>query len=143
MTSVPTEQARLGDASTRELVSRLLADVREIVDGEVQLAKLELTEKRSRLQEAGGLMAAGAVVAIFAIGVFVAAAVLALSLAVPAWAASLIVGVLLVTVALVLFFRGRAKMRSVGTLAPTEAIEATREDMAWMRREIERLRSTE
>jgi uncharacterized membrane protein YqjE len=143
MTSVPTEQARLGDASTRELVSRLLADVREIVEGEVQLAKLELTEKRSRLQVAGGLMAAAAVVAIFAIGVFVAAAVLALSLAVPAWAASLIVGVLLVTVALVLFFRGRAKMRSVGTLAPTEAIEATREDMAWIRREIERLRLTE
>jgi hypothetical protein len=49
----------------------------------------------------------------------------------------------LVIVALAAFLVGRARMRSVGPLAPTETIETAREDLAWMRREAERLRSIE
>jgi hypothetical protein len=69
--------------------------------------------------------------------------VLALAIVLPAWAAALIVGAVLVTVAVVLFFMGRARMQSVGSLAPTQTIEGAREDVAWIRRETERLRSTE
>jgi hypothetical protein len=142
MASVPTERARLEEASTRELVSQLLADVQMIVESELQLAKLELTDKRSRLQVAGGLIAAAAAVAVCAVGVLVAAAVLAVGVVLPEWAAAIIVGTGLAAVAVILYFAGRAKLRSVGSIAPTETIEATREDMAWIRREIERLRST-
>ena len=53
------------------------------------------------------------------------------------------IGAVLVTVAAVLFLMGRARMRSVGSLAPTETIKAAREDAAWIRRETERLRSIE
>ena len=88
-------------------------------------------------------MAAAAVVAVFAVGVLITAAVLALALVLPAWVAALIVGAVLVTVAVVLFFVGRSRMRSVGSLAPTETIEAAREDVAWIRRETERLRSSQ
>ena len=70
------------------------------------------------------------------------AAVLALTIVLPAWAAALIVGAVLVAVATVLFILGRARLRSLGSLAPTETLEAAREDMAWIRRETERLRST-
>jgi hypothetical protein len=41
------------------------------------------------------------------------------------------------------FFVGRTRMRAVGTLAPTATIETAREDVEWIRREAERLRSTE
>ena len=143
MASVPTGQERLREAPTNDLFRRLLTDVRVMVERQTQLAKLELEDKASGLRVAGVLMASAAVVAVFAVGVLITAAVLALAIVLPAWAAALIVGAVLVTVAAVLFLMGRARMRSVGSLAPTETIKAAREDVAWIRRETERLRSIE
>lgn len=142
MAYVPTEQERLRESPTSELSRRLLTDVRLIFGRQAQLAKLELEDKGSRLRTAGVEIAAAAVVAVFGVGVLIAAAVLALTIVLPAWAAALIVGAVLVAVAAVLFLMGRARLRSLGSLAPTETLEATREDMAWIRRETERLRST-
>ena len=142
MAYVPTEQERLRESPTSELFRRLLTDVRLIFGRQAQLAKLELEDKGSRLRTAGVEIAAAAVVAVFGVGVLIAAAVLALTIVLPAWAAALIVGAVLVAVAAVLFILGRARLRSLGSLAPTETLEAAREDMAWIRRETERLRST-
>lgn len=142
MAYVPTEQERLRESPTSELSRRLLTDVRLIFGRQAQLAKLELEDKGSRLRTAGVEIAAAAVVAVFGVGVLIAAAVLALTIVLPAWAAALIVGAVLVAVAAVLFILGRARLRSLGSLAPTETIEAAREDVAWIRRETERLRST-
>jgi uncharacterized membrane protein YqjE len=143
MESVPAEQERLREAPPGELFRRLLTDVRLMVGRQTQLAKLELDDKSSRLRVAGVLMGATAVVAVFAVGVLITALVLALTIVLPAWAAAFIVGAVLVTVAGVLFLMGRVRMRSVGSLVPTETIEAVREDVAWIRRETERLRPTE
>ncbi len=142
MAYVPTEQERLRESPTSELFRRLLTDVRLIFGRQAQLAKLELEDKGSRLRTAGVEIAAAVVVAVFGVGVSIAAAVLALTIVLPAWAAALIVGAVLVAVAAVLFLMGRARLRSLGSLAPTETIEAAREDVAWIRRETERLRST-
>lgn len=142
MAYVPTEQERLRESPTSELFRRLLTDVRLIFGRQAQLAKLELEDKGSRLRTAGVEIAAAVVVAVFGVGVLIAAAVLALTIVLPAWAAALIVGAVLVAVAAVLFLLGRARLRSLGSLAPTETIEAAREDVAWIRRETERLRST-
>lgn len=142
MAYVPTEQERLRESPTSELFRRLLTDVRLIFGRQAQLAKLELEDKGSRLRTAGVEIAAAVVVAVFGVGVLIAAAVLALTIVLPAWAAALIVGAVLVAVATVLFILGRARLRSLGSLAPTETLEAAREDMAWIRRETERLRST-
>jgi fatty acid desaturase len=142
MAYVPTEQERLRESPTSELFRRLLTDVRLMFGRQAQLAKLELENKGSRLRTAGVEIAAAVVVAVLGVGVLIAAAVLALTIVLPAWAGALIVGALLVTVAAVLFLMGRARLRSLGSLAPTETIEAAREDVAWIRRETERLRST-
>jgi hypothetical protein len=142
MAYVPTEQERLRESPTSELFRRLLTDVRLIFGRQAQLAKLELENKGSRLRTAGVEIVAAVVVAVLGVGVLIAAAVLALTIVLPAWAGALIVGAVLVTVAAVLFLMGRARLRSLGSLAPTETIEAAREDVAWIRRETERLRST-
>ena len=145
MAYVPTEQERLRESPTSELFRRLLTDVRLIFGRQAQLAKLELEDKGSHLRAAGVEIAAAVVVAVFGVGLLIAAAVLALTIVLPAWTAALIVGAVLVTVAAVLFLMGRARLRSLGSLgslAPIETIEAAREDVAWIRRETERLRST-
>jgi hypothetical protein len=100
-------------------------------------------DRGSRLGIAGGILAGAAVVALLALGTLIAAAVAGLAIVLPLWAAALIVGTVLVMVAVVMFVVGRARMRTVGSLAPTATIETAREDVAWIRREAERLRPTE
>jgi protein-S-isoprenylcysteine O-methyltransferase Ste14 len=143
MATVPTDQGHLREMPVGDLLRSLEADIRLMLQREAELAKLEVKEKASRLGSAGAILAGAAVVALLALGTFIAAAVLGLAILVPAWAAALIVGIVLVIVALAAFLVGRARMRSVGSLAPTETIETAREDLAWMRREAERLRSIE
>ena len=143
MASVPTDQERLRDDPVAELLRSVVADIRLMLQREAELARLELKEKGSRMAIAGELVAGALAVGLFALGTLVAAAVLGLAIVVPAWASALIVGTLLAVVAAVLFLVGRERMRSVGSLAPTETIETVREDVAWMRRETERMRSIE
>jgi hypothetical protein len=143
MASVPTDRERLREASPSELLRSLVADARLMLQREVELAKLEVKDKGSRLGLAGRILAGAAVVAMLALGTLIAAAVLGLAIVLPAWAAALVVGTMLVLVAAVMLLIGRARMRAVGSLAPTATIETAREDMAWIHREAERLRSTE
>ena len=143
MASVPTDRERLRDDPVAELLRSVVADIRLMVQREAELARLELKEKGSRMAIAGELVAGALAVGLFALGTLVAAAVLGLAIVLPAWASALSVGTLLVVVAAVLFLVGRERMRSVGSLAPTETIETVREDVAWMRRETERMRSIE
>jgi Putative Actinobacterial Holin-X, holin superfamily III len=143
MASVPTDRERLREAPPGELLRSLLADIRLLLQKEAELAKLEVKDRGSRIGIAGGIMAGAAVVALLALGTLIAAAVAGLAIVLPLWAAALIVGTVLVMVAVVIFVVGRARMRAVGSLAPTATIETAREDVAWIRREAERLRPTE
>jgi hypothetical protein len=143
MASVSTDRERLREAAPSELMRSLLADIRLMLQREVELAKLEVKDRGSRLGIAGGILAGAAVVALLALGTLIAAAVAGLAIVIPLWAAALIVGTVLVVVAVVMFLVGRARMRAVGSLAPTATIEIAREDVAWIRREAERLRPTE
>src|SRR5687768_4048389 len=83
------------DASAAELVSRLSADGSQLVRDEIALAKLELGEKAKKAGVGAGFFGAAGMLAAYAFGVLLAAAVLALALVMPAWAAALIVAVLL------------------------------------------------
>ena len=142
MVSAPTDRERTDEAPTRELLRSLLADIRLVLEREADLARLELMDKGDRLRIAGELLAGAVVAAVLAFGTLTAAAVLVLATALPAWVAAIVVGAVLVIVALVLFVVGRSKVHSVGPLAPTATIETAREDAAWMRREVDRLRTT-
>jgi Putative Actinobacterial Holin-X, holin superfamily III len=143
MASGSTDRERLREAAPSELMRSLLADIRLMLQREVELAKLEVKDRGSRLGIAGGILAGAAVVALLALGTLNAAAVAGLAIVIPLWAAALIVGTVLVVVAVVMFVVGRTRMRAVGSLAPTATIETAREDVEWIRREAERLRLTE
>jgi Putative Actinobacterial Holin-X, holin superfamily III len=143
MASIPTDRERSREAPPSELLRSLLADIRLMLQREAELAKLEVKDRGSRLGIAGGILAGAAVVALLALGTLIAAVVAGFAIVLPLWAAALIVGTVLIVVAVLVFFVGRTRMRAVGTLAPTATIETAREDVEWIRREAERLRSTE
>jgi MFS family permease len=131
------------DAPVSELVRELVADVTLLVRRETELATIEVKDKASRAGIAGGLLAGGATIALYALGTLIAAAVLGLAIVVPAWAAALIVALVLAVVATTLILVGRARLRAVGPLVPTRTLETVQEDIGWMREKTEELRTSE
>lgn len=138
-----TDAGSRRNAPFSELLRSLFADIAVLVRGEAELAKIELKTKTTEFGATAAMLGAGAVVALLALGTLVATAVLALAIVLPAWAAALIVGTLLLAVAAALAVAGRARLRTAGPLAPTETIDTVQEDFAWMRHKTEQLRATE
>ncbi|MHB8877934.1 MAG: phage holin family protein [Myxococcaceae bacterium] len=124
---------RLTTASTRELLSRLAADLRELVQKEVALAKVELRGNlKSEATTAGGLGVAGLFL-LFTLALLLTAAVLALSLVLPAWAAALITAGGCLLVAAVAGLIGWAKH----VRTPLERTQKTlKEDMQWAKEQV-------
>lgn len=97
-----TSQADAGErrtASVSELVRALVADLVLLARREAELVASELKHKVSKVGVAAGLFAAAATIGLFGVATLVAAAVLALAIVLPGWAAALIVGVALLVVA--------------------------------------------
>ena len=103
----------------------------------LELAKLEVVEAASVRGQGVGMMAAAAVVVMYAIGFVAAAGAAALALVWPVWAAILTMAVLMLVVALVLVLVGRRAMR---TAPPAGELtrETLKEDARWAKRQIER-----
>jgi hypothetical protein len=78
------------DRSTTRLISDLPRLIVDLVQDELAALKKEITARIARAGIGAGLIAGAAFVGFFALAVFVAAAVIALSLVVPGWAAALI-----------------------------------------------------
>jgi len=87
------------DASIGELMSQLSAQTSRLVRDEMRLAQKELQESAKHAGIGAGLFSAAGLVAVFGLGSVIAAAIAALSLALPVWAAALIVAVVLFAVA--------------------------------------------
>ena len=85
-----TTEPAAPDRSTARLIADLPSLIVGLVQDELTALKQELTARIARLGIGAGLIAGAAFIGFFALAVFVAAAVIALSLVVPGWAAALI-----------------------------------------------------
>lgn len=131
------------NASISELVRSLVADVTLLARREGELAMIELKGKATKAGVALGVLAAGLLVAVFALATLIGAAVLGLAIVLPAWAAALVVAVALLVIAAVLLMIGRARLRAASPLAPTRALQAVKEDIGWIQHETEQLKTSE
>jgi uncharacterized membrane protein YqjE len=119
----------LSDQSTSELVQRAAEQVSRLVRDELALAKAELAEKGKHAGIGVGLFGGGGALALYALGVLVAAGVLALDLVWPAWLAALVVAVALLLVAGVLALIGRSQVRRAVPPVPQSAVQSVRADL--------------
>jgi hypothetical protein len=123
-------------ARTERSLATLLADVAgetvELVRQELALFRAELQQKLSRAGIGAALVGAGALIAYSGWLFLLLAVVFALALFVPAWAAALIVGVLVLGVGGALALVGRSRMRA-DALAPERTMRSLREDAAWLK----------
>jgi uncharacterized membrane protein len=120
-------------ARSRSLVA-LISDLPRLI---VELLKAELAHLRGELQgkakHAGvgiGLLAAAGTLLFAAFGVLVAAAVLGLSLVLPAWLSALIVFVALLIVAGILALIAVSSFKRMQGVAPSQTISSVKADTA-------------
>ena len=123
---------------TGELVNRLAAQVSDLVRGELELARTELTAKGKRVGVGAGLAGASGVLALYGVAVLIAAAVAALSLAWPVWLAALVIGVVVLVVAGGLALAGRSQLRQGTPPTPEHAVESVRDDVETVKQAVRR-----
>ena len=80
------------DRTISAVLHDIVGNIQDIVRCEIRMAKTELTEEVGKSRSAGLLVGVGALMLTFSALFLLLAAVFALSLLVPEWAAALIVG---------------------------------------------------
>ncbi len=105
---------------------RLITD---LVRSEIEGLQKELIGKLKHAGIGIGLLAGAGAVLFFAIGVFTAAGILALALVLPAWAAALIVGGVLIVIAALLVGVGVAQIKRGTPPTPTKTIDSIKQDV--------------
>jgi len=126
-------QQDLREQSTGDLVKQLTQQVSTLVRQEVELAKVEMTDKGKKAGVGIGMFGGAGVAALLGLGALTAFLILVLDLAMPAWAAALIVGVIWAAVAGILALQGREKVKEVATHLPEETTESVKEDVEWLK----------
>jgi MFS family permease len=124
-------QPDMRDHSISELVKDLASETSTLVRQEIDLAKAEMTDRGKRAGKGAGMLAAGAVAALLALGALTAGFIAALDLAMPTWLAALIVTAIHGVIAGVLVQTGRKQVQEAAPPVPEETIESVKEDVQW------------
>ena len=117
------------EASVAELVRQLSDQTTLLARQEVALAKVELAENGKRAGLGAGMFGGAGLVGAYAVGAFVAAAILGLATAVDGWLAAVIVGLVLAAVAGVLALVGKNRVQEATPPLPEEAISSAKQDV--------------
>ncbi len=112
-----------------ELVQALSEQTATLVRKELQLAQIELTEKGKRAGIGAGLFGGAGVIALYGVGVFIAAAVMGLATVIEPWLAAVIVGVVMFAAAGIASLVGKKQVEQAVPPAPEQAIQSTKRDV--------------
>lgn len=123
--------------SLGELFGDLTRDFSKLVRQEVQLARVETTQKVTATVKGAALLLVAGVLAFVAFEALVAAGILGLAQAISSpWLAALIVGVALLVVAGVLGFIGLNNAKKIADPVPHETVETLKEDAQWIKQQM-------
>jgi fatty acid desaturase len=131
-TAADTERRPIGT-----VIASAVDGLRTLARQHLELAKLEVADAASVRGAGVGMMAAAAVVVMYAIGFVAAAAAAALALVWPVWAAILAVAILMIVVAFLLVSIGRRVMRNAPPAGKLTR-ETLKEDARWAKQQIGR-----
>jgi hypothetical protein len=115
--------AETRDVGVQAAVHDVADHARTLVRLEAKLAALEVRQKVSAVGAGAGLLVAGGVLGLFALGFLLAAAAAGLATALPTWLALLIVGGAVLLVAAVVLAIGAAQLRKGVPPVPERAIQ--------------------
>jgi uncharacterized membrane protein YqjE len=124
-----TSQVPGAEHSTGELVKMMTEQMSVLIRGELKLAQLEMVGKGKQAGIGAGMFGASGIVAVYGVGCLVACVIIAISGAVAAWLAALIVGVALLAVAGVAALLGRQRIRKAAPPVPEQAVADVKADV--------------
>ncbi len=124
--------------STGELVRSLSEQVSVLVRDELQLAQLELTRKGKQAGSGAGLLGASGLLACYGVACLLACVIIALSAAVTAWLAALIVGAALLVLAAAVALLGKGRLRKAAPPVPTETVASVKTDVEEIKERVRR-----
>jgi len=120
----------LRDESMGALLKQLSEQTSTLVRQELDLAKAELTDRGKRGGVGAGLMGAGGLVALYAIGALTTAVIAALATGMDTWLAALIVALVYAVAASVIAVIGKKRVSRALPPAP-KTVESIKEDVQW------------
>ena len=127
--SAPTHEHR--EASAAELVKQLSEQTSRLVRQEMELAKVELSQKGKRAGVGAGMFGAAGLFGLYALGALTAAAIAALATAVATWLAALIVAAVWGAIAGVMALTGKKQVQQAVPPVPEDTVESVKEDVQW------------
>ncbi len=123
-----------GARTVADILKQTVTNVQEIIRSEVLLAKVELKEEARKVTAASAAFGAALTMAFFGIGFCLLSAIYALSLVLPAWAAALIVGMVLLIFAGGALVMARERWKKLKM--PAKTMFTVKEDVEWMRNQL-------
>ena len=122
------------ERSWSSLVDDILGGLEHLVDAQIRLAKTEVKEDLAQASVAAGITAGGGALAAIGVGFLLLGAVYALSLALPAWLAAVLVGAVVLLTGGILMSQGKKRLREVFPL--DQSAKATKETLEWAKNQI-------
>jgi uncharacterized membrane protein YqjE len=123
------------DRSIGELFSELASETGLLIRQEVALAKVELTQKATRVGRNVGYLVLGGAVAYAALLALLAAIIILLANVMSWWVAALVVAVLVGIVAAVLISKALAALKNTD-VAPRQTVETLKGDAQWAKQQM-------
>jgi uncharacterized membrane protein YqjE len=118
------------DRSIATVLSDIVGDLQQIVRAEVRLAKVEVQEELAKAKQGAAMLLAAGVVLILALALALLAAVYALALVWPPWAAALVVALVVGATGGLLAMTGMHRLKDVH-MAPPKTVATVRENIQW------------
>jgi hypothetical protein len=111
------------------LVKQLSEQISVLVRDEMKLAQLEMTRKGKQAGMGVGMLGGSGLIALYGIGCLIACVVIAISGAIAAWLAALIVGIALLAVAAATALMGKGRLQRATPPVPEEAVSSVKADV--------------
>ena len=125
------QEAGLRERSLGELFGKLSNETSTLIRQEMELARAELTEKGKEAGKGAGLFGGAATVGLLGAGAITAGIILLLDLAIAAWLAAILVGLVYVGIAAFLGLKGRDSIQAATPPVPEQTVETVKEDVEW------------
>ena len=119
-------------SSVAHILGDIVGNVQEITRSEIRLVKTELREEAGRAIAAAGITSIGLLLTFYGVGLVLVAAFVALTLAMPAWTAAIVLAVPVGAIGALLIQTGVKRLRTL-SLKPEKTIETVKENLEWLK----------